>query len=146
MNKLMKAALASVMGLSLVGCGSSSSTSSKTYIIATDKTYAPFEMTDKKGKLIVDKNRPSRYNTPVEAKCLALETSGSDALEGGKSVSEIYVKENESLDNALKRFKRSCAKSGVLADLRKKEYYQSPSVKRRKKSEAARKNKNKRYY
>ena len=72
--------------------------------------------------------------------------SGSDALEGGKSVSEIYVKENESLDNALKRFKRSCAKSGVLADLRKKEYYQSPSVKRRKKSEAARKNKNKRYY
>ena len=45
--------------------------------------------------------------------------------------SEIYVKENESLDNALKRFKRSCAKSGVLADLRKKEYYQSPSVKRR---------------
>ena len=66
--------------------------------------------------------------------------------EGGKSVSEVYVKENESLDNALKRFKRSCQKSGVLADLRKKEYYQSPSVKRRKKSEAARKNKNKRYY
>ena len=59
-------------------------------------------------------------------------------------MSEIYVKENESLDNALKRFKRSCAKAGVLADLRKKEYYQSPSVKRRKKSEAARKNKNKR--
>ena len=54
--------------------------------------------------------------------------------------------ENESLDAALKRFKRSCAKAGVLADLRKKEYYQSPSVKRRKKSEAARKNKNKRYY
>ena len=47
-------------------------------------------------------------------------------------MSEIYVKENESLDNALKRFKRSCAKSGVLADLRKKEFYQSPSVKRRK--------------
>ena len=61
-------------------------------------------------------------------------------------MSEIYVKENESLDNALKRCKRSCAKSGVLADLRTKEYYQSPSVKRRKKSEAARKNKNKRYY
>ena len=67
-------------------------------------------------------------------------------LEGGKEMSEIYVKENESLDKALKRFNRSCAKYGVLADLRKKEYYQSPSVKRRKKSEAARKNKNKRYY
>ena len=61
-------------------------------------------------------------------------------------MSEIYVKENESLDNALKRFKRSCAKSGVLADLRKKEYYQSPSGKRRKKSEAARKNKNKQIF
>ncbi|MBQ8974466.1 MAG: 30S ribosomal protein S21 [Oscillospiraceae bacterium] len=60
-------------------------------------------------------------------------------------MSEIIVKDNESLDSALRRFKRSCAKDGVLADLRKKEYYQSPSVKRRKKSEAARKNK-KRYY
>lgn len=67
--------------------------------------------------------------------------------EGGKTkMSEVHVKEGESLDNALKRFKRSCAKSGVLSDLRKKEYYQSPSVKRRKKSEAARKNKNKRFY
>ena len=60
-------------------------------------------------------------------------------------MSKIYVKENESLDSALKRFKRDTAKAGVLADLRKREYYQSPSVKRRKKSEAARKNK-KRYY
>ena len=55
-------------------------------------------------------------------------------------MSEVRVKENESLDSALRRFKRNCAKDGVLADLRKKEYYQSPSVKRRKKSEAARKN------
>ena len=69
----------------------------------------------------------------------------AERAEGGKTMSEVHIKENESLDNALKRFKRSCAKAGVLADLRKKEYYQSPSVKRRKKSEAARKNK-KRYY
>ena len=60
-------------------------------------------------------------------------------------MSEIIVRENESLDNALKRFKRDCAKAGIQQDLRKKEYYQSPSVKRRKKSEAARKNK-KRFY
>ena len=59
--------------------------------------------------------------------------------------SEIYVKENESLDNALKRFKRSCAKAGVIAEVRKREHYESPSVKRRKKSEAARKNR-KKYY
>jgi small subunit ribosomal protein S21 len=66
---------------------------------------------------------------------------------GGRveKMSEVHIKDNESLDSALKRFKRNCQKSGVLSDLRKKEYYQSPSVKRRKKSEAARKNKNKRY-
>jgi len=61
-------------------------------------------------------------------------------------MSEVHVKQDESLDSALKRFKRSVAKAGVLSDMRKKEYYQSPSVKRRKKSEAARKNKNKRSY
>ena len=60
-------------------------------------------------------------------------------------MSEIRVKDNESLDSALKRFKRSCAKAGVLSELRKREHYESPSVKRRKKSEAARKNK-KRFY
>ena len=42
-------------------------------------------------------------------------------------------------------FKRSCAKSGVLAEVRKREHYESPSVKRRKKSEAARKNRKKFY-
>ncbi len=53
-------------------------------------------------------------------------------------MSEVRVKEGESLDNALRRFKRSCAKAGVLSELRKREHYESPSVKRRKKSEAAR--------
>ncbi len=54
---------------------------------------------------------------------------------------EIKVKENESLDNALRRFKRQCAKSGVLSELRKREHYEKPSVRRKKKSEAARKRK-----
>ena len=58
-------------------------------------------------------------------------------------MSEIRVKENESLDSALRRFKRSCAKSGVMSELRKREHYESPSVKRRKKSEAARAKKKK---
>lgn len=66
---------------------------------------------------------------------------GSCDAEGGNSMSEIHLKENESLDNALRRFKRSCAKSGVLSELRKREHYESPSVKRRKKAEAARKKK-----
>ena len=54
-------------------------------------------------------------------------------------MSEIRVKDNESLDSALRRFKRSCAKSGVLAEVSKREHYEKPSVKRKKKSEAARK-------
>ena len=60
-------------------------------------------------------------------------------------MSVVHVREVESLENALKRFKRSCAKAGVLAEVRKREFYDSPSVKRRKKSEAARKNR-KKYY
>lgn len=59
----------------------------------------------------------------------------------GNTVAEIRVKENESLDSALRRFKRQCAKSGVLSELRKREHYEKPSVKRKKKSEAARKRK-----
>ena len=56
-------------------------------------------------------------------------------------MSVIRIKENESLDRALRRFKRSCARSGVLAEVRKREHYEKPSVKRKKKSEAARKRK-----
>ncbi|KYH34527.1 30S ribosomal protein S21 [Clostridium tepidiprofundi DSM 19306] len=58
-------------------------------------------------------------------------------------MSEIKVRENESLESALKRFKRECAKAGVLAEVRKREHYEKPSVKRKKKSEAARRRKRK---
>jgi len=54
-------------------------------------------------------------------------------------VSEIIVRENESFESALRRFKRQCARSGVLAEIRKREHYEKPSVRRKKKSEAARK-------
>ncbi|MBO5929017.1 MAG: 30S ribosomal protein S21 [Clostridia bacterium] len=56
-------------------------------------------------------------------------------------MSEVKVKENESLDSALRRWKKSCARSGVLAEVRKREHYEKPSVRRKKKSEAARKRK-----
>ena len=56
-------------------------------------------------------------------------------------MSEVRLKENESLDSALKRWKRSSAKSGVIAEVRKREHYEKPSVRRKKKSEAARKSK-----
>ena len=63
----------------------------------------------------------------------------SAVAEGGDLMSEIRIKENESLDSALRRFKRQCAKAGVLSEIRKREHYEKPSVKRKKKSEAARK-------
>ena len=56
-------------------------------------------------------------------------------------MSEVRVKDNESLDSALRRWKKSCARSGVLAEVRKREHYEKASVKRKKKSEAARKRK-----
>ncbi|WP_303210975.1 30S ribosomal protein S21, partial [uncultured Clostridium sp.] len=56
-------------------------------------------------------------------------------------MSEIKVRENESLEQALSRFKRKCANAGVLAEVRKREHYEKPCVKRKKKSEAARKRK-----
>ena len=56
-------------------------------------------------------------------------------------MSTVKVGENESIDNALRRFKRKCARDGIIGDLRKREAYEKPSVKRKKKSEAARKRK-----
>lgn len=56
-------------------------------------------------------------------------------------MSETKVRKNESIDSALRRFKRSIAKDGVLAEIRKRKHYEKPSVRRKKKSEAARKRK-----
>ena len=56
-------------------------------------------------------------------------------------MSEVRIRENESLESALKRFKRQCARSGVLQEVRKREHYEKPSVKRKKKAVAARKRK-----
>ncbi len=54
-------------------------------------------------------------------------------------MSTVKVGENESLESAIKRFKRKCQKDGIIGDLRKKEAYEKPSIARKKKSEAARK-------
>lgn len=56
-------------------------------------------------------------------------------------MSETRVRKNETIDSALRRFKRSIAKDGVLAEIKKRKHYEKPSVKRKKKSEAARKRK-----
>ena len=59
---------------------------------------------------------------------------------GGRG-NEIKVGKNESIDSALRRFKRMSQKAGTLAEVRKREHYEKPSVRRKKKSEAARKRK-----
>ena len=56
-------------------------------------------------------------------------------------MAKTVVRKNESLDDALRRFKRSVSKSGTLQEYRKREFYEKPSVKRKLKSEAARKRK-----
>jgi len=67
--------------------------------------------------------------------------SFAKVAEGGIFVSEVTVKKDESLDSALRRFKRTCAKAGIMGEVRKREHYDKPSVRRKKKSEAARKRK-----
>ena len=54
-------------------------------------------------------------------------------------MAKVIVKENEQLDDALRRFKRQVSRNGTLDEARKREYYVKPGVKRRLKSEAARK-------
>ncbi|MDD2202436.1 MAG: 30S ribosomal protein S21 [Firmicutes bacterium] len=56
-------------------------------------------------------------------------------------MSEVKVGKNESLDSALRRFRRQCQRSGVMGEIRKREHYDKPSVRRKKKSEAARRRK-----
>ena len=51
----------------------------------------------------------------------------------------IKVREDESLENALKRFKRKCEKSGILTEIKKRQHYEKPSVKRKRKLIQARK-------
>ena len=55
-------------------------------------------------------------------------------------MSKTVVRKNESLEDALRRFKRAVSKNGTIQEVRKREFYEKPSV-RRKKSEAARKRK-----
>lgn len=55
-------------------------------------------------------------------------------------MAETRVRKNESLDDALRRFKKNVSKAGTLSEYKKRKHYEKPSVKRKKKAEAARKN------
>ena len=49
----------------------------------------------------------------------------------------VRVKENEPFDVALRRFKRSCEKAGILSEVRKREFYEKPTANRKRKAAAA---------
>lgn len=51
----------------------------------------------------------------------------------------VHVREEESFENALRRFKRKCEKAGILTELKKRQHYEKPSVKRKRKALQARK-------
>jgi len=51
----------------------------------------------------------------------------------------IRVQENEPFESALRRFKKQCEKAGILSEVRKRQYFEKPSIKRKKKALAARK-------
>jgi small subunit ribosomal protein S21 len=49
----------------------------------------------------------------------------------------VQVRENEPFDIALRRFKRSCEKAGILTEVRRREYYEKPTAVRKRKAAAA---------
>ncbi len=51
----------------------------------------------------------------------------------------VKVKDNESFESVLRRFKKQCQKSGILSEMRKREHYEKPSVRRKRKALAAKK-------
>ncbi len=65
--------------------------------------------------------------------------STSRWMEGGVLLPGIKIKENEHFDVALRRFKKQVEKAGVMFELRRREYYEKPSIRKKKKTIAARK-------
>lgn len=63
----------------------------------------------------------------------------SFSVASGIEAVQVKVKEGERIDSALRRFRKAVDKSGVLSDLRKHEYYEKPSLKKKRKQAAARK-------
>ena len=57
---------------------------------------------------------------------------------------ETRVRKNESIDDALKRFRRECQKAGILSEIKKRRFYEKPSEKRKRKMESARRKRRKR--
>ncbi|OGS20691.1 MAG: 30S ribosomal protein S21 [Elusimicrobia bacterium RIFOXYA2_FULL_39_19] len=58
----------------------------------------------------------------------------------------IKVREGESIEEALRRFKRGCERDGILQEIKRREFYKPPSVVRKEKLAEARRRKSRKYY
>jgi len=88
--------------------------------------------------ITIDKNPNFLYN--IQSYNKPSSRKWKKAGGGKQKMAEIKVN-NGNIEDALRRFKRQCVRNGVLQEVRKREHYEKPSVKRKKKSEAARKRK-----
>lgn len=68
-------------------------------------------------------------------------SSHKNALKGVIPLAEVQVQPGESIESALKRFKKKIQKAGILSEIKRREHYVKPSVKKKRKAEAARKRK-----
>lgn len=50
-------------------------------------------------------------------------------------MAEIFIKDNESIDEALRRFKKECERAGIMQEIKKREFYESPSMKKKRKNQ-----------
>jgi small subunit ribosomal protein S21 len=70
---------------------------------------------------------------------LAFIRSDGVLVEGGSSVTQVIIEPEESFESALKRFKKQCEKAGLLSEFKKRQHYEKPSARRKRKALAARK-------
>lgn len=61
-------------------------------------------------------------------------------------MANVKVRDGESLEEALRRFKRECEREGILTEIKKREYYESPSVKKRRKEKESKRKSKKRFF
>jgi len=104
-----------------------------------------------KSKLVIKKIYDNIYilkcfsqknlNYKIKIYCLntLLSTQNIPTRREVRNLSEIQVGEGESIESALKRFKKKIQKAGILSEIKRRERYEKPSVKRKRKAEAARK-------
>jgi small subunit ribosomal protein S21 len=60
-------------------------------------------------------------------------------VEEGSNVTQVIIEPEESFESALKRFKKQCEKAGLLSEFKKRQHYEKPSARRKRKALAARK-------